>query len=73
MENIYDISLRRGDSINFFICRNVSICFKGLSSGSFLLEVEHPDYVYEPIRRHPNIIYNFEEAGELKGDFIPLK
>ena len=23
---------------------------QGLSSGSYLVEVEHPDYVYEPVR-----------------------
>jgi len=33
-----------------FIAEDNSFSIQGLSSGSFLLEVEHPDYVYEPIR-----------------------
>lgn len=33
-----------------FIGEDNSFVIQGLSSGSYLIEVEHPDYVYEPVR-----------------------
>ena len=35
---------------NIYPCVMVILCVKGLDSGSYLVEVEHPDYMYEPVR-----------------------